>query len=205
MASRETAGREFEARAGSRRARVKPRNFAEFYDEHIWRVYGFIGYRVNSREEAEDLTQLTFERALRSWSRFDPGRSSPLTWLLAIARNLLIDHYRSAAATSHRTLEEFQHPSEDPIAELSLGLSPELDRALGALSDRDRELVALRYGADLRGPEIAELTGLSLANVHQILSRSVRRLREQLARGADAPQPDPESGAIDSALSRRTK
>jgi DNA-directed RNA polymerase specialized sigma24 family protein len=40
--------------------------FAELYDEHVWRVYGFFGYRVASREEAEDLTQLTFERARKA-------------------------------------------------------------------------------------------------------------------------------------------
>jgi DNA-directed RNA polymerase specialized sigma24 family protein len=54
------------------------------------------------------------------------------------------------------------------------------------LSDRDRELVALRYGGDLTGPEIASLTGLSLANVQQILSRSLRRLRALLDQPSDA-------------------
>ncbi len=62
----------------------------------------------------------------------------------------------------------------------SLGVSPELERALGVLGERDRELIALRYGGDLTGAEIAEVTGLSLANVQQILSRSLRRMREEL-------------------------
>ena len=74
--------------------------FADAYDDHVWDVYGFLGYRLNSREEAEDLTQATFERALRAWSRFDPGRASVKTWLLAIARNVLIDHYRSDRSSS---------------------------------------------------------------------------------------------------------
>jgi DNA-directed RNA polymerase specialized sigma24 family protein len=42
--------------------------FAQVYDDEVWSVYGFFGYRVRSREEAEDLTQLTFERAFRSRS-----------------------------------------------------------------------------------------------------------------------------------------
>ena len=57
---------------------------------------------------------------------------------------------------------------------------PDLDRALAELSERDREVIALRFGGDLTGPEIAELTGLSLANVQQITSRSLRKLRELL-------------------------
>jgi RNA polymerase sigma-70 factor (ECF subfamily) len=61
-----------------------------------------------------------------------------------------------------------------------LGVSPDLENALDKLGSRERELIALRYGGDLTGPEIAELTGLSLANVQQILSRSLRRLRAEL-------------------------
>jgi RNA polymerase sigma factor (sigma-70 family) len=63
-----------------------------------------------------------------------------------------------------------------------LGLEPELARALAGLADREREILALRYGAELTGPEIAELTGLKLANVQQIVSRSLRRLRASLER-----------------------
>ena len=68
--------------------------FARVYAEHVFRVYGFLAYRVHDHELAEDLTQGTFERALRSWAKFDPRRASERTWLLAIANNLLIDHYR---------------------------------------------------------------------------------------------------------------
>ena len=65
-------------------------------------------------------------------------------------------------------------------AEFSLGLDPALAGALGQLGEREREIVALRFGGDLSGPEIAVLTGLTLANVQQILSRSLRRLRSLL-------------------------
>jgi RNA polymerase sigma-70 factor (ECF subfamily) len=59
-------------------------------------------------------------------------------------------------------------------------VEPELAAALATLAQRDREIVALRYGADLTGPEIVELTGLTLANVQQIISRALRRLRAGL-------------------------
>lgn len=171
-------------RVGRSGDRARPSEFAEVYDDHVRSVFGFIGYRVRSREEAEDLTQQTFERALRAWRRFDPTRSSPLTWLLAIARNLLIDHYRAAGSVRHEALDQAVHPSADPTE--AIGISPEVERALGLLSDREREILALRYGADLTGPEIAEVTRLSLANVQQIISRSLRRMRAELERD----QPD---------------
>jgi RNA polymerase sigma factor (sigma-70 family) len=157
--------------------------FADVYDDQVWNVYGFFAYRLRSRADAEDLTQQTFERALRAWSRFDERRASPQTWLLTIARNLLIDHLRADRSGSQTPIGEggvgeealpVAHPAPD------LGLDPELAAALAALSDRDREVVALRFGGDLSGPEIADALGLSLANVQQILSRSLRRLRSAL-------------------------
>ena len=169
--------------------------FAQLYDDEVWNVYGFFGYRVDSREVAEDLTQLTFEKALRAWDRFDPARASARTWLLAIARNLLIDHYRADDSVRRQPMPEDEAGpaklgyDEDP-GEVALGLSADLDAALAKLGDRERELIALRFGGDLTGPEIAELTGLTLANVQQILSRSLRRLRAELEAEA-APEANP--------------
>jgi RNA polymerase sigma-70 factor, ECF subfamily len=143
-------------------------------------VYAFFAYRLTSRDDAEDLTQLTFERALRAWDRFDARRATAGTWLIAIARNLLIDHYRAHTPEATAVPIDEVQPEALPAANglmPSLGLEPELARALGGLGQRDREILALRYGADLTGPEIVELTGLSLANVQQIISRSLRRLR----------------------------
>jgi len=61
---------------------------------------------MRSGADAEDLTQLTFERALRSWSRYDPSRASVATWLLVIARNLLVDHLRADRSARRQPLDE---------------------------------------------------------------------------------------------------
>ena len=105
---------------------------------------------------------------------------------MTIARNLLIDRYRAAGGVTDPPLplEEVDPralPTVNGAAEL--GLEPELAIALAKLRPREQEILALRYGADLTGPEIAGLTGLSLANVQQIISRSLRELRQSLTRG----------------------
>jgi RNA polymerase sigma-70 factor (ECF subfamily) len=176
---------------------VKP-EFVAIYDDHVWDVYGFLAYRLNSREQAEDLTQATFERALRAWGRFDPERSAPKTWLLAIANNLLIDHYRADKSSRNSALdEEFpeaalpSHPGPDS----DLGLSAELATALQSLTERDRHVVALRFGGDLTGPEIAEMLELTLANVQQILSRALRRMRTLLEEAKAEPEVRPPTSA----------
>lgn len=156
--------------------------FERVYSENLASVYGFLAYRVRSRDLAEDLTQITFEKALRAWARFDARKASERTWLLVIARNVLIDHHRRHHEEPVASVDDRLLPSVDG-PEMG-GASPRLLAALGELADRDREVVALRFGGDLTGPEIADLLSLSLANVQQILSRSLRRLRALLDAGA---------------------
>ena len=162
------------------------RDFVHLYDDHVWRVYGFIAYRLRDRDVAEDLTQATFERALRAWSRFDPRRASESTWLLAIARNLLIDHHRRDRSALVQPIDERVAPAVSGPEERFAG-APRLGAALEELGERDREVLALRFGGDLSGPEIAAVMDLSTANVQQILSRSLRKLRKMLEDG-EVPQ-----------------
>jgi len=145
----------------------------------MWQVHGFFAYRTGSRADAEELTQETFERAFKAWARFDPQRAALRTWLMAIARNLLIDHFRSRVTYREVALTEAVDSYADAQC-ASLGLDPALARALALLGDREREIIALRFGGDLSGPQIAAVTGMTVANVAQILSRSLRRLRAAL-------------------------
>jgi RNA polymerase sigma factor (sigma-70 family) len=159
-------------------------DFEQLYSDHVWDVYGFLAYRLRERADAEDLTQLVFERALRNWGSFDPRRGSERTWLMTIARNALIDHQRRWRFRREDPIgedgvgEDELPPSAEPGPDL--GISPELAHALGTLRPREREVIALRFGGDLTGPEIAAMLELSLANVQQLLSRSLRKLRDNL-------------------------
>ena len=161
------------------------RDFVSVYEEHVWDVYGYLAYRLPLRADAEDLTQLTFERAFRAWNRYDERRASVRTWLLAIAKNALTDHHRRDRSQLTRSLsgegvDETQLPSSPALDPTTLGPDPELARALARLTDREREVIALRFGGDLNGPQIADILGISVANVQQISSRALRSLRRQL-------------------------
>jgi RNA polymerase sigma factor (sigma-70 family) len=165
---------------------VRPRQdeLSRVFREHVSAVYAFFAYSLRPAA-AEDLTSATFERVLRSWRKYDPSRGSERAWILAIARNQLVDHYRRQ---SHRdAVSTDEHPglletlsAEDPFSR-ALD-ADELRGWLGVLGERERQIVALRYGADLPANDIAEIVGTSSANVHQILSRSLKRLREAAER-----------------------
>lgn len=158
--------------------------FLHAYEAHVWDVYGYFAYRALGPADAEDLTQLTFERALRAWDRFDPKKASAKTWLLAIARNAYIDfrrrdHSGQQASISAGEVAESELPRH-PGPEERLGVSPELASAIRRLSRREREVIALRFGAEMHGPEIAAFLDITVANAQQLLSRGLRRLRSEL-------------------------
>jgi RNA polymerase sigma factor (sigma-70 family) len=164
------------------------------YREHVASVYGFFSYSVG-RDVAEDLTAATFERVVRSWGRFDASRSGERTWIYAIARNLLTDYLRSQRHRSGPSLDE--HPAlldsmasqstascEDPVQRT---LDAEaVSGWLGQLRPREREVLALRYCADFSVADIARIMEFTEANVHQICSRALRRLRSTVGDRASA-------------------
>jgi RNA polymerase sigma factor (sigma-70 family) len=150
------------------------------YRSHVRAVYAFFAYSVRA-DVAEDLTATTFERVVRAWPTYDPARAGERTWILTIARNALTDHYRRDRFRSAVSTDE--HPALlDRLATPGGPLEDQVRRDgvhewLALLDDRERLLVALRYGADMSTAEVAAATELSVANVQQILSRCLRRLR----------------------------
>lgn len=157
--------------------------FRRLYRAHVNAVYAFLSYSVDV-DTAEDLTSATFERALRAFDRYDEHRASERTWLLAIARNALIDHHRRQR--HRRTVSTDEHPVLlDRLVSGNDQFTPQVGgsavaRWLATLSDRQREVLALRFGADMSAAEIAQGLGLTEDNVHQIASRALRSLRDQI-------------------------
>src|SRR5205085_10533111 len=106
--------------------------FAEVAAEQLDAVYRYLVYLTGDRAAAEDLAAGTFEKAFRSWRRFDPRRGSPRTWLCRIARGIAIDWFR--AETRRRRREETYSRDLQLSEELGDGLPPELEAALRELS-----------------------------------------------------------------------
>lgn len=157
---------------------VRRDRFERLYIEHRDGLFAFLAYRTGDRALAEDLLGDVFERALRAHVRLDPRRGSETTWLYAIAINRLRDHHRRGLV-ERRALERagIQEsvpggPPDDRLADRDRVM-----RALEILSPQDREIVALRFGADLTAPQIARVTQQPLTTIEGRLYRALRRLR----------------------------
>lgn len=149
------------------------------YREELPRVYNFHRYRVFDRATAEDLTSITFEKAWRARDRYRKDRASVSTWLLAIARNVAVDHFRRARSRPEVPLGSADPPGPTTPEDEAQRREEKrrLERLVGDLAPRERELVALKYGAGATNRAIAKLTGLSESNVGTILHRTVTALR----------------------------
>ena len=150
----------------------------------IQSVYAYVAYRVGDGADAEDITAATFERALRYRAAFDAKRGEPVAWLIGIARREISTHFMGAPVTVREV------PDVEVRADFAEGSVERLDlrAALAELDDRDRELVALRYGADLTARQIGELLELKTNAVEVALHRALRRLRDRIdpARATEA-------------------
>jgi RNA polymerase sigma factor (sigma-70 family) len=152
----------------------------------IRRVYGYVAYRIGDGPDAEDITSETFERALRYRSSFDPKRGDAAAWLIGIARRCIAD------AALNREVPTAEVPERvDDGHEQSTLQRLELREAIAGLDERDRELVALRYGADLSARQIADLLELRTNAVEVALHRALGRLRREVERDDDPAAEQP--------------
>jgi RNA polymerase sigma factor (sigma-70 family) len=138
----------------------------------IDRVYAYAAYRLGEGAEAEDVTSETFERALRYVGSFDPQRGEPVAWLVGIARRCIAD----AALQRETPVADLPDRSGEGHEEASLSRLA-LGSAVDELDERQRELVALRYGADLTARQIGELLEMNTNAVEVALHRALARLR----------------------------
>jgi RNA polymerase sigma-70 factor (ECF subfamily) len=151
----------------------------------IRRVYAYVAYRIGDGPDAEDVTSATIERGLRYRSSFDPRRGKPESWLIGIARTCVDDYFRGRVSSAGGVRDEAA-PDElerDTVLRLSV------DAAVAALDHADRELIALRYGADLSSRQIGALLQMKPNAVDVALHRARERLRHQLeGLGVEAPR-----------------
>jgi RNA polymerase sigma-70 factor (ECF subfamily) len=150
------------------------------YAEQLPRVYNFFRFRIRGLQDIEDLTSRTFEKAWRGRHQYRRDRAGFAAWLFGIARNVAADHLRSMH--EHVSIDAVAHAHTESTPEGDATFQSDIQRLAkltADLTDRDRELLALKYGAALNNRLIAELTGLSESNVGTILHRTVEKLRSQ--------------------------
>ena len=169
--------------------------FDEVYLAHRTAIFGYVRRMVRCEEDAEDLTVVTFEKALKAWGRRPPdGEMRP--WLFRIATNSCLDELRRRQRIQWRPWESFAsifHPSQvspdNPEAEAISNESSSLVRAaLDSLPPRDRAALVLREYQGMSVEEVGRALNISSDAAKTALFRARERLRVAYTRmGGEAP------------------
>jgi RNA polymerase sigma factor (sigma-70 family) len=161
--------------------RSAPASFAELAEAELDSVYRYLVFLTGDRALAEDLAAETFEKALRSWRRFDPRRGAPRAWLCQIARSAALDWFRSEERRRRREDRYARAVGDTVYAVFSEGLSAPLERALHELTPAEREVIALRVVLELDGPTAARVLRISATACSTRLSRALKKLEERMS------------------------
>lgn len=156
--------------------------FAEIYDLYIKKIYSFIYYRTGHKETAEDITSLVFMKSMDKIGSFNSGQGNFSSWLYRIAKNSVIDHYRTKKDTANidDILDLGQSDNFNNKLDTSLKLE-EVKKYLQKFSKEQREIIIMRVWDELSYKEIAEITGKSEGAIKMIVSRIMGSIRKELS------------------------
>jgi RNA polymerase sigma-70 factor, ECF subfamily len=156
--------------------------FGQLYDRYVDMVFRFIYYRVNDRALAEDFTSETFLRALRRISTISYQGRDIGAWFITIARNIVLDHLKSARhrleLTTADTIEGKEQAPSTEDAVLGVLQSEELMHAVSQLGDEQRECIMLRFVHGLSVSETAGVMGKNDGAIKALQHRAVRKLAD---------------------------
>ncbi|MFH1522205.1 MAG: RNA polymerase sigma factor [Patescibacteria group bacterium] len=157
------------------------KEFGKLYDNYIDKIYNFIYYKTFHKETAEDLVSQTFFKALEKINKYSPEIGSFSSWLYQIARNTVIDYYRTKKETNN--IEDIWDLKDNTDLERDEGVKQKLEdvqKYLSALNKEQREIVIMRVWDELSYKEIAEITGKSEASLKMTFSRTINKLRQEM-------------------------
>lgn len=165
---------------------TKEKIFSHIFETYYKRIYNYIYYRVNCNYTAEDLTSQVFEKILLKIDTFKESKAPFEVWMFAIARNVVNDYFRSIK--KHRffsldnIMELFSRDKNPEDMTITAETNDNLMRSLKTLSLREQNIIALKFGGNLKNIEIAEILNISESNVGVILYRTMKKLKLQLER-----------------------
>ena len=154
--------------------------FEQVYRDHYRDVQRYVLLMIGRPDDVDDIVGDTFQRAFTAWRSGRGPAGRPLPWLLLIARRIITDRWRRARLIRWLPLggSAASEPRDADSATDRSEFWMWLGQLARVLSDRQREVVYLRYQRDLTDEEIGEILGLSASGVRSLLARAIAALRQ---------------------------
>ena len=155
--------------------------FGYLYDMYIKKIYDFVYYKTHHKETAEDLVSKTFMKALEKINGFDNDKGTFQAWLYQIARNTIIDYYRTKK--SDLNIDDVWDLAGKENLACDIDARQKLIEVEGYLKkfkSEQRDIIIMRVWQGMPYQEIAEVLGKSEASCKMMFSRTIRTLRKQM-------------------------
>lgn len=183
----QTRLRNVSCKKGHEKIIYRETDFTYIFETYYKRVYNYIYYRVNSSYVADDLTSQVFEKIMIKIETYNEDKAPFEVWLFAIARNVINDYFRDTKKHKFFSIDLIKNlisnkKTPEDVVEISETKDELLD-ALKILDKRDRNIIGLKFGAELKNIEIAEILELTESNVGVILYRTMKKLKKELEGG----------------------
>ena len=161
-------------------ARQDPQAFGELYLFYVDQVFRYLYSRLGNVHEAEDVTAQTFLAAFEAFDRFrQDGNFAP--WLFTIARNKAMDHFRRNKKQASELSEETSSSEDDPLSSvIQSEQAVALSKLIQGLPEEERELLRLRFLAEMTYGEMAHFLHRTEQAVKKTIYRLLARLQSQL-------------------------
>ena len=168
-------------------AQTDPQAFAALYDRYVDRIYAYAYRQVQDATSAQDVTAVTFEKALKQIRRYEWQDHGFGPWLYRIARNEALSKLRRQKWLSPKSWFGTTELRATETAVQTRQTRQTIHRALARLRPKDRDIIVLRYLEELPSEEVAEILACSPDNVYVRLHRALARLRAELESDLPAP------------------
>ncbi len=155
--------------------------FGELYDHFSGKIFRYLYFRVYQRDTAEDLTSITFMKAMEKLSQYRQDKGEFSAWLYRIARNSLFDYFRSRKKTVE--LEEAWELAGNTDIHADAEQKDQWERIqpfLRQLKQEQQEILKMRIWDEMSYKEIAEILGKNEAACKMTFSRTIRQLKEMM-------------------------
>ncbi|MCR5650702.1 MAG: sigma-70 family RNA polymerase sigma factor [Lachnospiraceae bacterium] len=154
--------------------------FEELYENYYDKVFNFVYMRILHREDAEDITEETFMKAMAAYERYDASKASYITWLCTIAKNSMLDNIRKSRKGKIISFDgTWDIGEEDPeLMRIEDDTERRLYRIFEKLKPEERELLSMRYKMEMEYQEIGNVLGIEPRTAAKRIERLLKKCRE---------------------------
>ena len=164
--------------------------FTQLYEYYYGKVFRYVRLRTDNIHNAEDITEDVFLKMIESINSFKPKGYPFSSWLFRVAHNLIVDHYRKHARRKTKNLDDIKYSLSANSNDMDDNLEIKIEvnkiiQVLPELTDLQREIISLRFGAGLSLLETAEATNKNVNSVKALQHAAIKKIRTLLESTSD--------------------